>query len=306
MEKSLTIKLAYRLSWKALHPHSIERQNVKLALRIFHETNVAALKCLGPDCDKLSNWNGTSLFIDIILKLWNMLNVKSVSKGWSKRLEDAFPFYNITDKRLEWMSEFALWIKRGKEYNDKNGEGFLTKDTYLSLSHTVTTLVHLIHYLLTDCDMSYVLLGKFQTDNLESRFGNYRQLSGSNYLVSVKEVLQSEKKLKVKSLLNLFSSTKGTITIRDYLINFSDEKKQRCDSNFVDSFPYINISKQNTIDDLSPLLLVSGYVAHKSISHISCEDCKLFFVICVILPFYCMLYYNHYLLFSRGKGIFLL
>ena len=153
----------------------------------------------------------------------------------------------------------------------------LTKDTYLSLSHAVTTLVHLIHYLLTDCDMSYVLLGKFQTDNLESRFGNYRQLSGSNYLVSVKEVLQSEKKLKVKSLLNLFSSTKGTITIRDYLINFSDEKKQRCDINFVDSFPYNNISKQNKIDDLSPLLLVSGYVAHKSISHISCEDCKLLF-----------------------------
>ena len=186
-----------------------------------------------------------------------MLNVKYVSKVWSKRLEDAFPFYNISDKRLEWMSEFALWIKRGKEYNDKYGEGFLTKDTYLSLSHTVTTLVHLIHYLLKDCDMSYVLLGKFQTDNLESRFGNNRQLAGSNYLVSMKEVLQSEKKLKVESLLNLFSSTKGTITIRDYLINFSDEK--------------------NKINDLSPLLLVSGYVAHKSISHISCEDCKLLF-----------------------------
>ena len=153
-----------------------------------------------------------------------------------------------------------LWIKRGKAYNDKNGVGFLTKDTYLSLSHTITTFVHLIHYLLTDCDMSYVHLGKFQTDNLKSRFGNYRQLSGSNYLVSVKEVLQSEKKLKVKSLLNLFSSSKGTITIRDYLINFSDEKKQRCDINLVDSFPYNNISKQNKIDDLSPLLLVSGYV----------------------------------------------
>ena len=37
MEKSLTIKQAYRLSWKALHPHSIERQNVKLAFRIFNE-----------------------------------------------------------------------------------------------------------------------------------------------------------------------------------------------------------------------------------------------------------------------------
>ena len=93
----------------------------------------------------------------------------------------------------------------------------------------------------------------------------------------MKEVLQSEKKLKVKSLFNLFSSTKGIITVRDYLINFSDEKKQRCDINFVDSFPYNNISRQNKIDDLSLLLLVSGYVAHKSISHISCEDCKLLF-----------------------------
>ena len=102
-------------------------------------------------------------------------------------------------------------------------------------------------------------------------------MSVSNYLVSVKEVLQSEKKLKITSLLNLFSSTKGTITIRDYLINFSDEKKQRFDINFVDSFPYNKISKQNKINDLSPLLLVSGHVAHKSISHISCEDSKLLF-----------------------------
>ena len=67
IEKSLTIKQAYyRLSWNALHPHSMEIQNVKLAFRISNETNVAALKGLGPDCEKLSNWNGTSLFIDII------------------------------------------------------------------------------------------------------------------------------------------------------------------------------------------------------------------------------------------------
>ena len=45
----LTIKQAYILLWKDSHPHSIERHNVKLALRIFNETNVAALKCLGPD-----------------------------------------------------------------------------------------------------------------------------------------------------------------------------------------------------------------------------------------------------------------
>ena len=39
--------------------------------------------------------------------------------------------------------------------------------------------------------MDYVLTGKFQTDQLESRFGHYRQLSRSNYLVSVADILQS-------------------------------------------------------------------------------------------------------------------
>ena len=42
-----------------------------------------------------------------------MLNVKLVSKGWSKRLEDAFPFHNITEKRLEWTSEFVCGLKEG-------------------------------------------------------------------------------------------------------------------------------------------------------------------------------------------------
>ena len=49
-------------------------------------------------------------------------------------------------------------------------------------------MITLIKYLLQECELCYVLLGKFQTDQLESRFGHYRQLSGSNYLVSVQEV----------------------------------------------------------------------------------------------------------------------
>ena len=35
----------------------------------------------------------------------------------------------------------------------------------------------------------------------------YRQLSGSNYLGSVKEVMQSERKLKIRELLRLFTGT---------------------------------------------------------------------------------------------------
>jgi hypothetical protein len=52
-----------------------------------------------------------------------------------------------------------------------------------------------------------MLLGQFQTGVLERRFGQYRKLSGCNYNVSVKQIIDSEKKLKVTSLLRVRLNT---------------------------------------------------------------------------------------------------
>jgi len=69
-------------------------------------------------------------------------------------------------------------------------------------------MVSLCEYLLTtpvgSQQMKYVLLVKFQTDNLEFRFGQYRQMSGANYNVSVTQVIESEKKkLKILSVMKI-------------------------------------------------------------------------------------------------------
>ena len=74
-----------------LYEMDIERQNVKLALRIFHVNNAAALRTLGPHNETLSNWQGTALFIDYILKFWNIFNVKTTVEGIHKRLPDCDP-----------------------------------------------------------------------------------------------------------------------------------------------------------------------------------------------------------------------
>lgn len=47
-EKLLNVKLAPKLSYKALYPSSLERQNVKLALNIFDEKNLEAIKQFEP------------------------------------------------------------------------------------------------------------------------------------------------------------------------------------------------------------------------------------------------------------------
>ena len=81
----------------------------------------------------------------------------------------------------------------------KTKAGHLINETFSALLHTVDTLVLLVNYLLDNAKWNYVMLGRFQPDNLETRFGQYIMLSGTNYLMSVKEVIQSERGKSEKS-----------------------------------------------------------------------------------------------------------
>ena len=74
------------------------------------------------------------------------------------------------------------------------------------------------------------------------------------------------KKFKVKRLLKLYSASKGTISTRTYLEKYNDVQPGKLCTQFFKGFPYdtINILCVKE-DDLSPLLVVSGYVARKTI-----------------------------------------
>ena len=54
---------------------------------------------------------GTSQFISIVLKFWNIVNVKNTTKGLHKLLEDATIISSIKDDRLKWLDRFSSWLK---------------------------------------------------------------------------------------------------------------------------------------------------------------------------------------------------
>ena len=91
-----------------------------------------------------------------------------------------------------------------------SGNSGLSKETFLAVRHTCAALSECCRYLLSHLGFDFVLLGKLQSDNIESRFGWYRQLSGANYFISVREVFHSEKKIRAVSLLKF-----SHITIHD-------------------------------------------------------------------------------------------
>ena len=67
-----------------------------------------------------------------------------------------------------------------------------------ALRRTIRFLVALIENLLAE-GFDFVLTVRFQSDALVRSYGQYRQMSGDLFLVSLKNVNCSEKILKIKS-----------------------------------------------------------------------------------------------------------
>ena len=58
----------------------------------------------------------------------------------------------------------------------KAKEGKLTRETFTALRHTTHGIIEVTTYCIQGIKMKYIVTDKFQTDKLESRFGQYRQL----------------------------------------------------------------------------------------------------------------------------------
>lgn len=79
------------------------------------------------------------------------------------------------------------------------------------------------NYCTTNLNMPYVLLGKLQTDNLESRFGQYRSIAGDQYHISMRQIHETESKLRFSKELKLASHSRGEINVNDFDISDNRE-----------------------------------------------------------------------------------
>ena len=280
MEMSKIIKLAFHLTHKTVSPSNLERQNVKLALNIFYSNNVNALKIVGPsNITQLQNWEGTAYFLQIIIDWWSIVNIHHPNKGKFTRNTFASPFCDVTDFRLAHLESIATWLtKWNTDDTLNNTDGRLSKETFTAWRHTLLSLVSLIKYLLTFHNFSYVLPGKFQTDNLEGRFGAYRRLSGCNYHVAVSQIVESEKRLRLSSLLKFHSARFGETSVQNYLSDFQ-EALPPCD--LLDSTGLIGDMLSSAADmeelpsdEIVTLVYVAGYVATKGVERMNCTNCQ--------------------------------
>lgn len=312
VEKTCVLKLAPKLSQKVLFPNKIEKQNVRLALNIFHETNCSALEVYKERAGV--NYLETKMFLEFIANWWKIVNVKHPHKGEHLNDNMCYPIKSLKDDNFIFLEKFSLWLNELHEINSLKADekkklgipskgGMLSRETFFALKFTTDTMIEIVKNAFENLGMSYILLGKFQTDSLEARFGQYRQMSGGNYNISCSQVMESERKLKILNLLSLYSENEGRFNLRN--LDFSIQNDYE-----VPEVPEFLYEVFNSYDDdnitndvMSVLVYLAGYVAFKICHKLTCEECIISLTMDKTLEFECTNEVFKYLMISDRKQL---
>lgn len=265
-EQLSIIKRAHKLSNKTLYPNNFERQNVTLADNIFHESTIVALTLE-------EEYKDTADFLQIIRHWWDIVNTKSTIKGKIKLNKWSGPISSIDDEKIVFLNQFTIWLTKWHELN--NNDFSLSKDTNAALLRCTLSLIEIIAYSLQHFTITYVLPGKFQTDKLEERFGQYRRLSGTNYHVSVRQILESEKKIRIKRIFKLIDEKQ--LILKEAIGTADNVSKNR-----VDVSDYLSILETDYLDitqiDEATHIYICGYAAHSLYKKVCCSLCLEIFI----------------------------
>ena len=211
-EQNSVAKLAPRLTSKSCWPSTFERQNVTLALRIFDDPTAAALNVKHLSKYQLCTTSQTADFISIICKVWKIFNINTPNKGLLLKDEFSNPL-SYNDTRFSFLKRVIDWLECWRSIPEKNGK--LSPQTFTSFRHSCVTLSSIVNHLTQHCGFSYVLSSFLQNDPLEHHFGLYRMMSGAQYHISYCQLLETERRLKISSILNIqwnlyITATQGT------------------------------------------------------------------------------------------------
>ena len=218
----------------------------------------------------------TAAVLQIFRTWFNARNVKSLYTGQRTKDVNRNPVTKEDRSVLEVFHQFGKWLDRWKA----SGNIGLSTQTFKAAILTTQMLIDLCNYLLDVKGLDYILLGHTPSDYLESRFGWYRQSSGANYYISVLQILQSEKSIRIKFLIesgfqmsdlkNIFAATDNS-TMSDSLTDELTALSQL--------IPEYSLSESLVVvpEDQAIIYYVAGAIVRSILNKItkkSCDKCR--------------------------------
>jgi hypothetical protein len=283
------VKYSHGLNLKSLYPNNLEKQNVKLVMNVFNEFVIEGLLSVG-EKHSINNYKTTAEFIKIICDWWKVVNVKTKYKGIRTRDNLQEPITDESKTNYMYLKKVLFWLDNWSDCKSSNNT--LSRETHLAFSHTTHAVIEIANYCLAELNFKYFLPGKIQTDALEARFGKYRTMAGSQYLITLRQIFEVESKIRMQNLISLTleSSSFGKVNV-NFDENIDTSSFNYTDTNCEDSFPIINFiydfseDSYSEIENVLPIIsYISGYCAKSTTLKINCTDCRSFLVLDKDLP----------------------
>ena len=152
----------------------------------------------------------------------------------------------------------------------------MTNQTALALAQTTSSLPDLARYLVQECGFDYFLTGQAQSDDIEKRFGIYRQLSGTNFFISERQLLESEKKIRILNLLKF-----SKLSAAEIQSEFEQTEENKTTNVTIEATLLLDILedkdyKTNKTEpgDARAAFYVAGYLSRRIGKNLKCISCK--------------------------------
>ena len=243
-----SLRAAPKITASVLHPGNC-KQSVPLALAVFEPSTIAAIRNYFP------NKEDSAGFLNLIYTWWTISNSK-VRFNSRDKLGDAAV---KNDGKPEFLRNFADWVENWQNQKIRNAEKFtLSAQTSDALCRTLRCQAALIEDLLSE-EQEFILTARFQSDPIERRFGQYRQMSGGRFLISAKDVSTSENIIRIKTLIKQGCEIDSSVKISNNYDEMTEKLKIDVEAELgqVESIKLNEESRK--ISDY-----VAGYIAFKT------------------------------------------
>ena len=156
-----------------------------------------------------------------LIRFFDCLNVRSTTEHKKKRNEFLAPYTTAEDSRFDWLHNTFLayldaWYEAtqarpGSFSDDDRSRMFLSQQTYKGLKITVSSLIDVVKFLISE-GMEFVLSERFCQDLLEEYFGRERERGRFSDTPTVQAFAYNDRTLAVER--NIAPVVKGNVAGR--------------------------------------------------------------------------------------------
>ncbi|XP_077558528.1 uncharacterized protein LOC144174001 isoform X2 [Haemaphysalis longicornis] len=255
---------------KALCPSEVERENTRLALGVFSSSLSQMLYALARKHEQ-QYFGEAASFIDIIVKWWKVVSVKSLCQEEGQRDPFQEPVFPVADDpKVGFLYKILEWLDGWKAKNLDNG--MLSKEMHAALQHTTRAYLEIIRYGFSELNLPYILLGRVQTDNLRERFGRYKQLIGSLYHLSIRQLYEGENELWSQNTLPMVAADCSADAVAN---EECDEFGKESDTSRPSCAVAVTAEALSKIKDMMPVLVyVAGHAVYTTLKKMRCAKCR--------------------------------